>query len=300
MKTFKNLLLILCVGLSLTACSNDNDSAGIPATEITNLAFSTFEGSITLTWQYENSENINRYVEIRYYDSVKQKDIKKVVSGLSNSFLLEGTSAEDGEYTFYVQPFSTTFTPGQIQTVSGTSTSKIKLESIPMTLTGENVLAMEDETGQYQIKSSGSLLFDGDLDKVLAYSWLVSEDPLYHIDILLPQEQTFLKFGYTIPAKSPFRAPAQLKCYVKATVSDEWTELVTLTAQNDGLPSQYSTEKYVEYTSGEYKSDTPFSYVRFEFEKVSELKNGVFTEEMIPRDPTLSEMVMYDVRVAEE
>ena len=87
MKKFKiALLYMIYTGLLLAGC-NDEERQTLPANEISDLAFTTNQGTITLNWHYveDTEENRNRYVEIRYHDPVVGKDVMKTVSGYESS-----------------------------------------------------------------------------------------------------------------------------------------------------------------------------------------------------------------------
>ena len=133
MKKFKiALLYMIYTGLLLAGC-NDEERQTLPANEISDLAFTTNQGTITLNWHYveDTEENRNRYVEIRYHDPVVGKDVMKTVSGYESSYRIENTGSKYGEYTFTLQPFSQTFTPGTIQTVKGTAEDKVETPDEP-------------------------------------------------------------------------------------------------------------------------------------------------------------------------
>ncbi len=55
----------------------------------------------------------------------------KTVSGYESSYRIENTGSKYGEYTFTLQPFSQTFTPGTIQTVKGTAEDKVETPDEP-------------------------------------------------------------------------------------------------------------------------------------------------------------------------
>lgn len=120
MKVIKYILPLLCLGVIITACNSD-DEESIAATEVQNLTTQSAPGSITLTWEYAGEEDANttRLVEIRYYDPAVKKNVKKTISRFSNSFTIDNALKRYGEYEFEVQPFSTTFTPGVIQRITG-------------------------------------------------------------------------------------------------------------------------------------------------------------------------------------
>lgn len=120
MKVIKYILPLLCLGVIITACNSD-DEESIAATEVQNLTTQSAPGSITLTWEYavEEDANTTRLVEIRYYDPAVKKNVKKTISRFSNSFTIDNALKRYGEYEFEVQPFSTTFTPGVIQRITG-------------------------------------------------------------------------------------------------------------------------------------------------------------------------------------
>ena len=120
MEIMKKILFVLCMGVAVVSCSSD-DEHSVPATDITDLALTSNPGNIELTWEYPEEDNNNRYIEICYYDPAKKKNVRKAVSAFNNSYTVKDTRRKYGEYKFSVQPFSTTFTPGTIQEISGVS-----------------------------------------------------------------------------------------------------------------------------------------------------------------------------------
>lgn len=107
MKKFKiALLYMIYTGLLLAGC-NDEERQTLPANEISDLAFTTNQGTITLNWHYveDTEENRNRYVEIRYHDPVVGKDVMKTVSGYESSYRIENTGSKYGGIHFHPATF---------------------------------------------------------------------------------------------------------------------------------------------------------------------------------------------------
>lgn len=271
MKTIKNIIPILCFGFTVAACSSE-DAESIAATEIQNLTSQSEPGKINLTWEYpEDVENTNRYIEIHYYDPALKKEVKKTVSVFSNTFTIDNALLRYGEYKFELQPFSTSFTPGTVQPITGISEKAPIIDEITtteLTITKEE-LTLGGTAPDGTMMSETSCIGDGyGPDRLLdnkpatflntAYTGIAA-GTTYHFDIKFPQTQKYLKFSYINRDHASASYPSEIECYVKANEGDEWTLIKTLQKEVDELP----TGALGDFTSGVYEAPFDFNFFRF-------------------------------------
>lgn len=255
MKRIKNILYFLCLGLLMAAC-NSEEKEVVAATEMSNLRLQGNPGSIDLTWEYPEGINNNRYIEIRYYDPGKKKNVLKTISGSNTSFTLEDTRKKYGEYKFELQPFSTTLTAGNSQVTSGMSeaspaTNTYISKELSITADAIHVEGLIDGT-------TGGLI-DNDINTYINTNYNAPAGTIFYIDINYPKPQKFLKFSY-VNRNNPLASfPAEIECYVKVNNGDEWVSVKTLTQAEDGLP----TEVMAQFVSKEYEAPFEFNYFRF-------------------------------------
>ena len=271
MKTIKQIISVLCLGLAVTACSSD-DGEKITATQISNLHLQSNPGSINLVWEYPEGDNTNRYIEIRYYDPEKKKDILRTISGVNTSITIENTRKKYGEYKFSVRPFSTTFTPGDNQEVSGISepapaintftSSELQLTIDDISISGNQpdgtVITPPTADGN-DIKN----VLDANLKtRVNPNYYLAQNGAIFYIDVVYSKPQKFLQFSYNSPNAG--NVPVEIECYVRANLESEWTLVTTLTKENDMLP----TDKVgTLFKSKEYQAPFEFKYFRYRVTK---------------------------------
>ena len=254
----KKIFYLLFVGLLLGVVVACEDSGGneIACTDITNLISVPGEGQIMLEWDYPEGDNTIRFLEVRYFDPGKEKNIRKTVSVYADSILIADTRAKYGEYVFNVQPFSESFTPGNVHEVRATSLpapAVYNFMSTEMTLTADDVYVEGIRDSKVEN------LLDGDTETFVNTDYNKPAGTVFWIDFTLPKAQEFLKFSYINRNNNAASFPAEIECYVKANESDEWTLMKTLTAENDALP----TSVLGQFTSGEYRAPFAFSYFRF-------------------------------------
>ena len=256
MKKIFYIPLVLALALTTFACSDD-EAGEVACTDIVNLASEGLPGAIKLSWDYPEGENTIRYIAIRYNDPQTSEHILRTVSVYTDTLLIENTREKDGEYTFQVQPFSTTFTPGAVHSVSATSQrAPIQEEyaSTELTLTPDDI----DIPGIYG--SNPASLFDGDNSTFVNFDYSsASRGIVRYYDIHYPVQQQFLKFSYINRNHPSAKFPARIECYVKAQEADEWVLIATLTQEEDGLP----TDPLDTFISKEYRAPFEFNYFRF-------------------------------------
>lgn len=258
MKTIKYLFAVMLVGL-LGACEDDN-KIGITCTEITDLIAQSGEGQIQLEWSYPEGENTIRYIEVSYWDPAKSKQIKRTVSSYTDTLLVENTRKKYGEYTFFLQPFSRDFIPGNIYEIKATSLAApavYEFTSAEMVLTAENIYVEGIKDSEPQS------LLDGNLETFVNTDYTKPVGTIFWIDFTLVKEQDFLKFSYINRNNTAASFPAVIECWVKANEEDEWVLMDTLTLEEDALP----TEPKGQFTSAEMKAPFSFKYFRFRIPK---------------------------------
>lgn len=239
----------------VTAC-NDSDDLILPCSDMINLSSVSGEGQIELKWNYPEEENTIRYIEVRFFDPAKQKNILQTASVYSNNLIINNTRQKFGEYRFQIQPFSQTGTPGNIHEIAASSLRApivYKFSSTEFTLSA-NDLYIEG------IKDSepGNLL-DGNNETFINTDYSQPVGSVFWIDFTLPKEQDFLKFSYITRNHTASSFPAKIECWVKEQKEDEWTLMKILTTKDDLLP----TAPLEQFTSIEYQSPIKFKYFRF-------------------------------------
>lgn len=242
----------------MVACDKSEDN--IPSSDIINLSSISGEGEIELNWDYPEGENTIRYIEVRYFDPAKQKDVIQTVSAYSSNITIKETRLKYGEYHFTLQPFSISFAPGnahEITEVSQRAPVINDFSSVEFVLTAEDVYVEG-------IKDSdpGNIL-DGNLETFINTDYSKPIGTVFWIDIILPKEQDYLKFSYINRNHTAASFPAEIECLVKAKAEDEWTLIKTLTLANDNLP----TSPLAQFISKEYEAPSSFKYFRFRVSK---------------------------------
>ena len=269
-----NLYLVLLTMIQFLSCSKTEEIV-FPA-QIINLSSEGLEGQIKLSWQYSEQSNNIRYVEISYYDYNKGKNVKKLVSGYSCEFIIDDTQEKDGEYTFRLQPFSVTFTPGnvyEIPEISKRAPVKEYFTSKELVLDAEDI----NIPGIYS-SSKPESLFDGNNSTYVNFDYGSDTSGITrYYEIHYPKEQEYLKFSYINRDNSSAKFPSVINCYVKKNEQDEWTLLTTLTLESDKLP----VEPLGTFVSKEYKAPFRFNYFKFEVPEIhtgNTIKNFSFAE----------------------
>lgn len=258
MKRIKEILSVLCLSVVIIAC-NSEDENGVPATDIINLSLQSNPGNIELAWSYPEGENTNRYVEICYYDPAKKKNVRKTVSVFSTSYTVENTYKKYGEYKFTLQPFSTTFSPGTIQEISGESEAGKIIDTYT---SKELTIKPEDIYIEGLYPTAGGTpanLIDKNLETFINTDYTKPIGTIFYIDIAYPKAQKFLKFSYINRNHEAASFPAEVECYCKVNEEDDWTLVKTLKQVEDNLP----TSPGASYTSKECEVPFEFNYFRF-------------------------------------
>lgn len=255
MKTINIILSIFCLGIVIIACNSEKEGI-VPSTEIVNLTSESNPGSINLTWEYPEGEKNIRYIEVRYHDPRKKKDIVETVSAFSNSITIEDTRAKYGEYKFVLQPFSLDLTPGAFYEIS---TLSEKAPAVNTFTSKELALKVEDVYVDGIRDSKVENLLDGDLETFVNTDYGKPAGTVFYIDINYPIAQKYLKFSYANRNNAAASFPAKIECYVKANANDEWTLIHTLTKDADGLPITPAGA----FVSKEYEAPFDFNYFRF-------------------------------------
>jgi len=290
MKKIIYITLNLCIGLGLLLASCSEEEYSAPVNEIVDLTFSAGKGSITLNWGYAGDTEVdkNRCVEVRYYDLAAQKDVLKTLNGLATSFTLENTRQEHGEYHFSLQPFSMTFVPGAVQTISGVSgdpdTTPDPDPEVPEVESWEELVITEADINIWNdaVENKISpdtyrkLLLDGNLNtdgnqQVRPWGSALATE-VFSIHVTYPTAQRYLKFSIANAGWSnDIRVISELECYVKAEETDEWTKIATLTAK-DGLSQAGKTWSELK----EILAPFEFKYIRLRASKTTAIGSPAY------------------------
>lgn len=261
MKKTVSLLMIALACASIVSCDNE-DNKMLPA-DISNIRAEEVPGNIVLKWDLPEDDKTVRYIEVRYFDHLKKMETMRTSSLFTGGITIPDTRQKFGEYNFRIQPFSFTYTGGNVHTfstVSGKAPATKIYSSIELAIAPEHITIFKPVEGDV----SASLL-DGNVETFVNtdYNSTPSGPYFYYYDIKYPKEQTALKFSYINRNNAAASFPGEIKCYVKKEVSDEWTLIKTLTAAEDGLP----TAVLGSFGSKEYDSPFPFKYFRFSVPK---------------------------------
>lgn len=266
MKKVRYIIYSLIATVFFVSCNSENDS--IPAINIQSIETISHPGSIELKWSFENEEDINRFIEIKYMDPSSKESILKTISGDRESFTIENTLKKNGEYTFHLQPFSRTFTGGVVSSITGTSlpapatsyytSTEIALPLENISISGNqpdgSIIDPPTVDGNH-IKN----VLDADLQTRVNPNYILAQKgAVFYIDIEYPEAQDYLQFSYNTPTAGS--VPSKIECYVKAKISDEWILLTELNMNDDNLPS---TKDGALFKSKEYKASTSFKHFRF-------------------------------------
>lgn len=274
----KNRIYIYAMALlALVNVSCKDSEGGVMPTDIANLTSQSLPGSIQLDWEYPEGEKNIRYIEIRYFDASKGKDIRKTVSGATNSIVISDTRLKHGEYKFQVQPFSESLTPGTIHELTEVS----QRAEITETYTSKELTLTADDITIDGIYSSSKpeSLFDDDNATFVNFDYDVSTATGITREYVIhyPKAQEFVKFSYINRDHKDAKFPSTIECLVKVNESDPWTLATTLTLEKDQLPDK----PLGAFLSKEYKAPFEFNYFCFRVPTVhngSEVKNFSLAE----------------------
>lgn len=261
MKKIFSLLTTIFVCTNLMSCDNEEDKM-IPS-DISNIRAEEVPGNIVLKWDAPEEDKTIRYIEVKYYDPLKKMDVMRTSSVLTGGIMIPDTRQKFGEYSFKIQPFSFTYTGGNVHTfstVSGKAPVTRIYSSVELAITPADIIIFKPIDGGVPAS-----LLDGNVETFVNtdYNSTPAGPYYYYYDIKYPKEQTALKFSYINRNNSAASFPAGIECYVKKEESDEWTLIKTLTTAEDGLP----TTPAGSFGSKEYDSPFPFSYFRFSVSK---------------------------------
>ena len=132
---------------------------------------------------------------------------------------------------------------------------------------------------------SKGILTDGK-DNTIIYPWgSAGTEDVWNIYVTCAKPQTYLKFYYkNSTSTTNNRVITELECYVRATETDEWQKVTTLTTV-DGLPDQAAGE----FISKECKASVAFTYVKF----IATMTKSIYGS--YKSGFCMSEFKMYDV-----
>lgn len=247
--------LILIVTIFLVRCSDD--VALIQPADISNIRSESMPGSIKLQWDVPSDMNYE-YVRISYYDPLSKKENVKLASVYSDSIVISGTRAKYGEYTFTLQPFSSTNTPGnvhQYKASSGPAPASYVLAdgtgvTIPLSV------EMLSTNAQEPTHAHISNLVDGNSNTYFHTAWTISIGAPHYFQVALKDPVRAIRYSYISRHDGNGGGDVKRMKVEASNDGENWSEVAI---QELALPSGRATET----SADAILMPNEFSYLRF-------------------------------------
>ncbi len=232
MKLKKTYLFGIIAAASFMFSCEKDDEVKITPSSISNLSTFELPGQIGLTWEVPADSNYH-YLKVSYFDHLLQKDVVRLASVYSDTLIVPDTRAKFGEYSFSVQPYSITNTPGTIQTIKGTSGAAPMVKTITgkaaLTTTIDQISTNSQEPSEGPIKN----LLDKTPSTYFHTIWSLGNKPWpAWIQVDLGKEVDGFSFDYTNRQNSNGK-PSVIEVYA-STNGETWKLMETISS---GLPS---------------------------------------------------------------
>ncbi|MDD4777224.1 MAG: discoidin domain-containing protein [Fermentimonas sp.] len=262
MKKIATLVLVITL-LGMAGCDNDNIIPVNPST-ISNIQTEALPGAIKISWTRDEPVKFE-YIEIAYFDHLKEKEMVRLASSYSDTILIPNTRAKYGDYHFTLQPFSITENAGQILEVSGKSgpapISVSVVDAMPVVLDPDKLYTDAPERTEGPIAN----LIDGNNNSYFHSSWSVNYGPMPHYIVVdLGKKVNGISFSYvTRNHGNVANHPSIMNIYVSNSFDDYNTENAVLVDELTNLPSKAGQT----FDSENYVLDDDYQYVWFEVNK---------------------------------
>lgn len=227
--------------------------------EISTVKSEALPGRIMLTW--EAPEGDFAYMQIKYYDPLKKKEICRLASKGTTEMLIEGTRARFGDYTFYLQTFNGLHQGGKIEEIKAKSgaaeASYTEKSRVQVVLTAEQLSTNAQEPTEGPIAN----LIDGKSNTFFHTRWSSPQVPLPHyiqIDFKEMHEDFAIYYQNRIDNTwTTSGRPSVVELQISNTPNDpnSWETIQTLS----GLPIIHSSI----YTSDYVMPGKKYSHFRF-------------------------------------
>ena len=267
----KKLYLICLLTSLLWACNNDE--TGVIPSSVGELSAEQLEGAICLRWKVPADSNY-LYARIQYTNPRNSELVTKNVSVYSDSLLIDGLLAKDGEYHFMLQ---TVNGDGTVGTEKLQITSRaLPVQAVTTKYSEKIDLEVENLSDNCADQNEGILanLIDGKLDNFFHSDWHKVVPFPQWIEIRLPEAVDCFEYK-TWNARSK-QNPEEVKIY-GSNDGNNWTELYHTTAVlPDGASAKYESEvircsesySRIRYSVLKSYGNEWFNLAEFEFSKV--------------------------------
>ncbi|KAA6300298.1 MAG: hypothetical protein EZS26_003558 [Candidatus Ordinivivax streblomastigis] len=215
----------------------DGDEELVP-TSISNLRSEAREGVVMLKWDIPADSNYF-FLEVSYDDPRIARKVKKLASIYTDSILIDELLNRFGNYKFSVQPFSTTYTPGQIVSIEAAclpvQPSYSILSEREMKLTADNLYTNAQESSEGAIIN----LLDNDGSTFFHSSWSKDIPGTHYLQLNFsePLKEQGFKFKFKNRANS-----ANKPSIIEISISEDGTNFTTVTTIDEGLPTTSGSE----------------------------------------------------------
>lgn len=234
--------IISLVSFLLTSCNDDKDE--IQPSNISNIRAEKLDGGIMLRWDVPSDSNYY-YVEVTFEDPWRNKTRIRKSSIYTDSVAIWGLLERFGDYKFTLQTYSSTFTPGKVETFSATSGARSASYAagadMQIALAAKNLSTNAQEPNEGPIAN----LLDDDASTFFHSAWSITKPTPHYLQVDLDQPLTEGGFKFKYRTRNSGSGCPQI---IDVAVSDDGTNFVdiaTLTATDDDLP----VGKSVEFTS---------------------------------------------------
>jgi hypothetical protein len=255
---FFSIFLILFAWVS---CSDDKEI--IQPSNISNLRAESREGAVILRWNVPADSNYY-YINVSFDDSWTKKKVVKLASVYTDSILITGLLNRFGDYKFSLQPYSTTYTSGNVLTIDAhcdpVQPTYSVLSEKQIALAESNLYTNAQETSEGPIKN----LLDDNADTFFHSTWNSPPPGPHYIQINLDQPITGggFKFKYR-NRKNSNNKPVEIDVLISEDGAN-FTKVKTLTQEDNDLPTASGSE-YTSPAINLLEEDVEFNpkYLRF-------------------------------------
>lgn len=262
MKIFKYTLAALCAAALLSSCEKDKVTPVQPSA-ISNISTEPLPGAIKIQWT-RNEPITFEYVKVTYFDLLEKKEMMRLASSYSDTILIPNTRAKYGDYTFTLQPFSSTDTPGATVQVIGRSgaapTVTTIVDAVRLSLQASGLYTDAQEPTEGPIAG----LIDGNNNTFFHSAWSVNYGPMPHYIVVdLGKEVSGFRFSYvTRNSAGAGNHPLLMNVYAGNAFDGSTYDVSGLyeVAQLSGLPNGATQT----YNSADYILDGAYRYIWFQ------------------------------------
>ncbi len=249
------ILYIITIQLLFVACNEKEVVDDVPS-NINNVRSDSLPGQIVLRWDMPSNSETIHYIEVSYFDYLKQKNVVNLSS--CDTLLIDKTRNKYGNYKFKLTPYSITRTPGETVEYEGVSGHAPVQEII---LGEEKLIITEEQIDGNSIMDNNAQppinLFDGDQSTIYHSIW--SGTPPYPawLSFNLKENISAFKINWGPRTDNSNGKPTDVDLMGSLNGSD-WFLIVNLTKAKDGLP--VTTKDW--FRSPIYRSSKPFTYLK--------------------------------------